>query len=471
MRIMKDAIVEYVPTLRERNIRLRILGDLSRFEPDARAGLEDSVAALAGNTGMTLSVALSYGGRDEIVAAARKAAAAGEITKETLSAHLYTAGMPDPDLIIRTSGESVCQFPSAERVQRILFTPTVARFRAQYMPRPVGLQRPQAPPVKPPCGDLIVMTKRIATAVVALALFVPSCIRQLRYISVVALLGGRVWEMLGCMACARLFLAALGAVTSPRRHWRGSVRTRYPLYLVYGLYLLFASVLFYSKTEFVTLAKTAFTMLFVTFGFASLVLVRDAEPLRYLLIFVAAWSTDTFALFAGKLFGRRKLCEHISPKKTVAGAVGGVIGCIAAFAVYALAVGLLYDIWETWENYLLLALLAVCGSLVSMLGDLAASVIKRAFGVKDYGNIFPGHGGVLDRFDSILPLGTRCGAAGGERQTGGSSSWRPARSAVRRWTCCARRERPRILTANRRGGADALCREFLPDECVIGDDG
>ena len=151
-------------------------------------------------------------------------------------------------------------------------------------------------------------------------------------------------------------------------------------------------------------------MLFVTFGFASLVLVRDADPLRYLLIFVAAWSTDTFALFAGKLFGRRKLCEHISPKKTVAGAVGGVIGCIAAFAVYALVVGLLYDIWETWENYLLLALLAVCGSLVSMLGDLAASVIKRAFGVKDYGNIFPGHGGVLDRFDSILPLGIAAAA-------------------------------------------------------------
>ncbi len=74
---------------------------------------------------MTLSVALSYGGRDEIVAAARKAAAAGEITKETLSAHLYTAGMPDPDLIIRTSGELLrVQFPAlAERVQRILFHP------------------------------------------------------------------------------------------------------------------------------------------------------------------------------------------------------------------------------------------------------------------------------------------------------------------------------------------------------------
>ena len=260
------------------------------------------------------------------------------------------------------------------------------------------------------------MTKRIATAVVALALFVPVLYFAGTWVypAVVALLGVvAVWEMLGCIGVrARLFLSlpsALLAVAAPLLA-RFCPVALYPLYLVYGLYLLFASVLFYSKTEFVTLAKTAFTMLFVTFGFASLVLVRDAEPLRYLLIFVAAWSTDTFALFAGKLFGRRKLCEHISPKKTVAGAVGGVIGCIAAFAVYALAVGLLYDIWETWENYLLLALLAVCGSLVSMLGDLAASVIKRAFGVKDYGNIFPGHGGVLDRFDSILPLGIAAAA-------------------------------------------------------------
>lgn len=77
LRIMNEAITEYVPTLRERNIRLRILGDLSRFDSESRAGLESSVEALSGSTGMTLSVALSYGGRDEIVAAARQAAAEG----------------------------------------------------------------------------------------------------------------------------------------------------------------------------------------------------------------------------------------------------------------------------------------------------------------------------------------------------------------------------------------------------------
>ena len=77
LRLMNEAITEYVPTLRERNIRLRILGDLSRFDSESRAGLESSVEALSGSTGMTLSVALSYGGRDEIVAAARQAAAEG----------------------------------------------------------------------------------------------------------------------------------------------------------------------------------------------------------------------------------------------------------------------------------------------------------------------------------------------------------------------------------------------------------
>ena len=102
---MNEAITEYVPTLRERNIRLRILGDLSRFDSESRAGLESSVEALSGSTGMTLSVALSYGGRDEIVAAARQAAVEGDITAETLSAHLYTAGLPILNLIIRTSGE------------------------------------------------------------------------------------------------------------------------------------------------------------------------------------------------------------------------------------------------------------------------------------------------------------------------------------------------------------------------------
>ena len=128
-------------------------------------------------------------------------------------------------------------------------------------------------------------------------------------------------------------------------------------------------------------------------------LVRDREPTRYLLIFVAAWVTDTFAYFSGMLFGKRKLCPHISPKKTVAGAIGGVLGCIAGFVVFGVicncALGQDHQLW-------LLALIAIPLSIAGQFGDLAASVVKRNFEVKDYGNLFPGHGGVLDRFDSII---------------------------------------------------------------------
>lgn len=106
IKIMNGAIADYVPTLAERNISLRLLGDLSRFDDASRAGLEESVRVLSGNTGMTLAVALSYGGRTEILEAARRLSeTGGEFTEEAFSACLYTAGMPDPDLIIRTSGE------------------------------------------------------------------------------------------------------------------------------------------------------------------------------------------------------------------------------------------------------------------------------------------------------------------------------------------------------------------------------
>ena len=191
------------------------------------------------------------------------------------------------------------------------------------------------------------MTKRIVTAIVALALFVPVLYFSGTWVypAAVALLSVvAVYEMLGCIGVrASLFLffpSALLAAAAPLLS-RACPAALYPLYLVYGLYLLFASVLFYHKTDFAALSKTAFTMLFVTFGFASLVLVRDAEPLRYLLIFIAAWSTDTFALFAGKFFGRRKLCEHISPKKTVAGAVGGVIGIVFGVVCASVVGGLI----------------------------------------------------------------------------------------------------------------------------------
>jgi phosphatidate cytidylyltransferase len=122
----------------------------------------------------------------------------------------------------------------------------------------------------------------------------------------------------------------------------------------------------------------------------------DRLPLQHAvwLVFVVSWSCDTAAYLTGILFGKTKLCPGISPKKTVEGAIGGVAGSVAGCFIFALM--LMPD--HVWT----IALLGFFGSIVSQMGDLSASLIKRKVGIKDFGHLFPGHGGVLDRFDSIL---------------------------------------------------------------------
>ena len=120
-----------------------------------------------------------------------------------------------------------------------------------------------------------------------------------------------------------------------------------------------------------------------------------------LFAFFCAWWTDGFALFAGKAFGKHQLAPNISPKKTVEGAVGGVIGnmlmCALLWYVFKTKFELSSNIGIVWVLVSALAL-----SVISMFGDLAASTIKRHRGIKDFGNILPGHGGAMDRFDSSI---------------------------------------------------------------------
>lgn len=110
---------------------------------------------------------------------------------------------------------------------------------------------------------------------------------------------------------------------------------------------------------------------------------------------------DAGAFFAGSLFGKHKLCPNISPKKTVEGAIGGVFTCVLA----AVAIGFLFGNLITPQltvNFIPLIIIGVCDAVLSIVGDLSFSLIKRTIGIKDYSNLFPGHGGMLDRFDSII---------------------------------------------------------------------
>ncbi len=122
---------------------------------------------------------------------------------------------------------------------------------------------------------------------------------------------------------------------------------------------------------------------------------------RYYLLLplVSAFLSDACALFAGMAFGKHKLAPELSPKKTVEGAVGGFLGAIVCCCLYG---ALLQGVGKLQVNYLFLAIYGALGSVISQIGDLSFSYIKRQYGLKDFGNILPGHGGVLDRFDSVI---------------------------------------------------------------------
>ena len=130
--------------------------------------------------------------------------------------------------------------------------------------------------------------------------------------------------------------------------------------------------------------------------------VRAMADGKYLvwLILLSSWGCDTFAYCAGKLFGKHKMTPKLSPKKTVEGAVGGIVG--------AAVLGFLYGTFfknnmiQVTNPGVISAAACAIAAVISMVGDLAASAIKRNHDIKDYGNLIPGHGGILDRFDSMI---------------------------------------------------------------------
>ena len=117
------------------------------------------------------------------------------------------------------------------------------------------------------------------------------------------------------------------------------------------------------------------------------------------LIFIAAWGSDVFAYCAGMLFGKHKAFPVLSPKKTWEGCVGGVLGAAVVAVLYCLAMNHWFQQSFSPIQY---TLVGACGAVISQIGDLAASAMKRNNEIKDYGKLIPGHGGILDRYDSVI---------------------------------------------------------------------
>lgn len=289
------------------------------------------------------------------------------------------------------------------------------------------------------------MLKRILTAVVALAVLIPILLFA-PYWVVTAVFGllaaAAVFEISGCVGlrrewwltaatmalCAGYILIPnvcnqwiLTAAFSDSLLFEGeldavaavsAVRTVAPVVCETLLVLAYlaAAVLRHEKLPTDRLVLQFGMTVYVALGFDSLCrlagvtvstsgLVVRTNALLWVALCIP-WIADTLAYFTGYLFGKHKLCPEISPKKTVEGAIGGVVGTgVVALIVFGCVKG-----WTSPLALIGVPLAAMLLAVVSIFGDLFASVLKRQFGVKDYGSVFPGHGGIMDRFDSTIPV-------------------------------------------------------------------
>ena len=263
------------------------------------------------------------------------------------------------------------------------------------------------------------MRTRILTGIIAFIIFLPFLIFSdtiafpiaMAICSIVS-----VFEMIHCVGLHKklqltipLCLVAAATPVCLRLLGIESVMAAVPgVVLVFLLYVLAITTFSKGKLTVTESSTTLMTALYIIAGFSAMVYLRDFHEggkYLYLLTFIGAWVPDTFAYFTGMLFGKHKLIPDVSPKKTVEGAIGGVFFCVLAFIAFALVYN---NLWVAEGGRLLpLWLMAIIGlvtAVVSMVGDLTMSLIKRHYGIKDYGRILPGHGGFLDRFDSVIAV-------------------------------------------------------------------
>lgn len=162
--------------------------------------------------------------------------------------------------------------------------------------------------------------------------------------------------------------------------------------IAFALISLIIIFIFKQNIKLADISITFFSIIYIPFLFQHIIYLDGSKYIW--LIFITAWGTDTFAYLAGNLFGKTKLSPNLSPNKTVEGSLGGILGSVLLtilFSVY-------FQIAPLWK----LVILSSLSAIIAQFGDLAASKIKRMTNIKDYGFIIPGHGGILDRFDSIL---------------------------------------------------------------------
>ncbi len=259
------------------------------------------------------------------------------------------------------------------------------------------------------------MKQRIFSAIIGLSIFaiVIFFVNTIVFnigIALVSLLA--VYEMLTASKTIKnKFLLALSFLFAAAFPFCNIDILRPYLGVAFFAYVFLLLVIFMAARQSVKVEQLGFVFMVSTLiplALSTLVLMRDLYPeassFYILVIFAAAWLADCGGYFIGRFFGKHKFAPNISPKKTVEGCIGALV----LAPVGCLIVGLIYSAIQVNSgtpvviDYVWLTVISLVGAVVSIFGDLSASMMKRQFMVKDFGSILPGHGGVLDRFDSIL---------------------------------------------------------------------
>lgn len=200
-----------------------------------------------------------------------------------------------------------------------------------------------------------------------------------------------ILEVTGCAAVTVYYLVLYFA---PEASW--SVMVVIMAFIAMMFVYVFGFPRFHADQVMSAYSSLVYAPVMLSFVF----MTRQLENGIYLvwMIFISSWVSDTFAYLTGVLFGRHRLAPVLSPKKSIEGAVGGIAGAASFGAAY----GAYLDSVLGLERFVVLfAVVGGVGSVISQVGDLAASAIKRNHGIKDYGKLIPGHGGIMDRFDSV----------------------------------------------------------------------
>lgn len=249
------------------------------------------------------------------------------------------------------------------------------------------------------------MKQRILTAILALIIFVPFVLYGswpfILFVYLLASIGLRELLLMGEKA-NNIFLSIISYLTLwvillPFNSFKLFTIefTKIEVIIIFVMLLLFYTVLTKNKFNFTDAGFVLLSTIYVGIGFYFLILTR-IEGLNFVLFTLfSIWATDTGAYFVGRSLGKRKLWPEISPNKTIEGAIGGILS--------AVIVGLIFYFVYPFEQtvfYIIIVIISI--SAIGQIGDLAASAYKRHYHVKDSGKLLPGHGGILDRMDSLI---------------------------------------------------------------------